>query len=114
MCIDGDNAGHAAEFVNAQLHTLHKIAGDCVSHYESQDIDRSAHPGYDFALREYYYKSKTSHPIKFEFGVPHVEFVCNHDAILHLTIENVTVVSSVETSETTYSGNGLFSSGTAQ
>jgi hypothetical protein len=97
MCIDGNNAGHAAVFVNAQLEALYKVADDCVRHYAEDGIDRSKQSGYDFALREYYhYQSKTSPPIKFEFGKPEVEFVCNHDAILHLTITSVTAPTALE------------------
>ena len=92
MCADGDNARHATDFVNSQLKSLYDIAGDCIEHYGDT---ASKQPGYDFALREYYYKSKTSSPVKFEFGVPEVEFICNHDAILRLDIQNVTSESFV-------------------
>ena len=115
MCIDGDNADHATDFVNAQLHSLYKIAGACIDHYEARDVDRSEQSGYDFALREYYYKSKSSPTIKFEFGHPRVEFVCNHDAILHLSVHSVTVHSTHEAPDIALWGGvlgGLFGLGT--
>lgn len=116
MCINGDNAEHATEFVNAQLRSLYNISGACIEHYDAQDVDRSQQSGYDFALREYYYKSKTSSTIKPEFDLPEVDFVCNHDAILYLKIQNVTVHSTYEASEITLAngglGGGLFGQGT--
>ena len=81
----------AAEFVNDQLWSLCNIAGDCVTHYTSDKTNHALEPGCDFALREFYCKSKNSPVIKFEFLAPHIEFVCNHKAILHPTIQNASL-----------------------
>jgi hypothetical protein len=108
MCIDSNNAAHVTDFVNAQLKSLYKIAGDCIDHYEAEGIDRSKLSGYDFALREYHHNSTASSPAKLEFDEPRVEFVCNHDAILHLTIQNVTVLVTPEPPKSRRPSHTLF------
>jgi hypothetical protein len=84
------NAGYATDFVDAQLTTLYNIACDRIKCYTDKGIDRSEQSGYDFALREYHYKKSTAPSLQvvFEFNVPRIEFICDHYAILHLTIES--------------------------
>lgn len=84
------NARYATDFMDAQLTTLYNIACDRIKCYTDKGIDRSEQSGYDFALREYHYESTGSPPIRvvFEFNVPRVEFICDHYAIIYLTIEN--------------------------
>lgn len=101
MCIDGDNSGHVTEYINAQLQSLHKIAVECLSHYDENHEhggdDPATLPGYDFALAGFYHKQESalsSTRFKARFGAPVVEFICNHDALLHLEIYEATLVTA--------------------
>ncbi|KAF8312219.1 hypothetical protein DL93DRAFT_1325415 [Clavulina sp. PMI_390] len=97
MCIDGDNSEHVTEYINAQLHALHKVNEECHHHYSVDNHDELfALPGYDFALAAFYHKqafSYSNYQFSAKFGAPRVEFVCNHDVLLHLSIHSATLAS---------------------
>lgn len=100
MCIDGDNSGHVTEHINAQLESLHKIALECISHYheshEHGGEDPATLPGYDFTLAGFYHQQNSalsSTRFQARFGVPVVDFICNHDALLHLEIYEATLTT---------------------
>ena len=112
MCIGENNAPHAEHYANAQLGALWDNATECVAHHgkgikppENQRtfflmlkcrwLTRSLLvSGYSFALAEYYYGKHRNTPAATDmmfhasFGKPYIEFICNHDAILHLSLKN--------------------------
>lgn len=98
MCIDGNSASLSVRYLNAQLQALWQNAEECVRHsnwekLKSPEYEKSK---YTRALREFHLLPKRSSqsPSLDElfffatFHEPKLEFVCNHEAILHLKIES--------------------------
>lgn len=90
--MNGNNADHASDYVNSQLSALWRIAGQCAEHYRKDGDDLFALPGYDIVLKEFRYRTGTKKNPIFEFeaafGVPEVEFICNHELLVHLHVES--------------------------
>lgn len=115
MCLDGDNAGHVTEYINAQLRSLHKIAVECFSHYhessEHGGENLATLPGYDFTLAGFYHQQEsTLSSTKFHarFGAPVVDFICNHDALLHLEVYEATLLTARKAPNASSSPYGLY------
>ena len=100
MCHDGNSAPLSARYLNAQLTTLWQNAVQCMSESKnavtdvvSSEFEKSKHTR---ALAQFHYFG--CHPPKYvsstsdlffyaKFGQPDLQFVCNHEALLTLTIE---------------------------
>ena len=105
MCHDNNSASLSVRYLNSQLTALWENAVECVNSVvhdkgvpqwdiRSEKYDRSK---YTRALAEFHFYGKkapkTAVPASefwffARFGRPEVKFVCNHDAVLFLTIEN--------------------------
>ncbi|TCD65183.1 hypothetical protein EIP91_003005 [Steccherinum ochraceum] len=94
MCIGENSAPHAEHYLNAQLGALWENATECVSHH-SKGLKPSDNQKYSFALAEYYFgkhrakghASKADMMFHASFGRPRIEFICNHDAAIHLSLQ---------------------------
>ncbi|THH28534.1 hypothetical protein EUX98_g5660 [Antrodiella citrinella] len=94
MCIGENSAPHAEHYLNAQLGALWENAVECVSHH-GKGLKPSDNQKYSFSLAEYYYgkhrakgqASKADMMFYASFDKPRIEFICNHDAIIHLTLK---------------------------
>lgn len=92
MCIDGNNAHHSIHYINAQLAALHAIASECVAQHVSSGVSISDGQNYDTALAEFDYhagknaRSEGDLLFSASFGAPTLGFICNHDALLDITI----------------------------
>lgn len=107
MCSDENSAPHAAEYLNAQLAVLHKNAQDCLEqHVQARTEENSTslsflcivaigaehgYTGHFYALAEFtvYKPSHGSVDTAFHatFDNPRLEFICDHDVILHLKLK---------------------------
>ncbi|CCM02877.1 uncharacterized protein FIBRA_04991 [Fibroporia radiculosa] len=89
MCVGENCAPQAVHYVNAQLTALYENALDCVKTHDNADKPgehfKYSHALADFSFVDPYIKG---HHTMFQanFGKPRLEFICNHDAVLHLTI----------------------------
>ncbi|KAI0632191.1 hypothetical protein C8Q77DRAFT_1158855 [Trametes polyzona] len=86
MCSDENGASHAVRFLNAQLAAQHQNAKQCLEeHPQSREGDNEEF----YALAEFkILRPGASSPIlSARFGVPILQFICDHDAILSFTIE---------------------------
>ncbi|KZT64494.1 hypothetical protein DAEQUDRAFT_678489 [Daedalea quercina L-15889] len=88
MCVGENCAPQAVHYMNAQLAALYENAVDCIKHH-----DRTNKPAeqfkYSHALAEFTYSlpySRNQTMFHATFDKPHLEFICNHDAILRLKI----------------------------
>lgn len=87
MCLE-NNAEHSVEYFNAQLESLWNISAKCAKHYENVS-DLEEHEKYTFALAQYSAgkgQIKNKRAFSAKFAAPTLEFICNHDVILSLTI----------------------------
>ncbi|KAI0712230.1 hypothetical protein C8Q76DRAFT_845437 [Earliella scabrosa] len=91
MCSDENGAPHAVRYLNAQLAVLHENARKCLEEHEQARTEENKH---FYALAEYtVLKPGTSDTAFYAtFDRPELEFVCDHDAILHLTLANSRLV----------------------
>lgn len=95
MCLGKNSAYHATSYVKAQLEVLHKNAKEC---FNEVGEDLGALERYDFALAEFYASLedrfntglKKNARFRATFGVPKLEFICNHEAVLTLDIASAT------------------------
>jgi hypothetical protein len=95
MCFDGSNsAAHSVRYLNAQLLALWQNASECVKRHGQRLQPGPAHK-YAFALAEFHYGAHRPHTPAIEdlhfyasFGQPSLEFICNHEAVLHLKLKS--------------------------
>ncbi|PIL22499.1 hypothetical protein GSI_15188 [Ganoderma sinense ZZ0214-1] len=86
MCSDENGAPHAARYLNAQLAVLHENAQKCL---EEHDQARTVENKHFYALAEFTVHKPGHIDSAFHamFGKPELEFVCNHDVIIHLHLK---------------------------
>jgi hypothetical protein len=98
MCLDGNFAPASVRYLNSQLSALWQNAVACASHFgtkASVDLSSSAYikSRYTRSLAQWHYAGEqpVRGPIRKEdllfsgsFGQPKLQFVCNHEVILHL------------------------------
>ena len=99
MCHDGNSATQSVRYLNAQVISLYQNAADCVEscgtllNFKSEEYDKTK---YSRSLAQYHYigpKPKqviSTQELFFfaNFAAPKVTFICNHEAILYLTIKD--------------------------
>ncbi|EED84148.1 predicted protein [Postia placenta Mad-698-R] len=87
MCVGENCAPQAVHYMNAQLAALYDNARACLDdhHVTEKKLEETR---YSHALAEYKYFDGHKDEPKFSasFDKPWVEFICNHDVILHLKI----------------------------
>ena len=98
MCLNGNSAPLSTRYLNSQLTTLWQNAIQCVDEKShtldvySDEYEKTKHAR---ALAEYHYfslKSSASAQSTADFffysrfGQPELKFICNHEAVLTLTI----------------------------
>ncbi|EIW59593.1 uncharacterized protein TRAVEDRAFT_121066 [Trametes versicolor FP-101664 SS1] len=98
MCSDENGAPHAVRYLNAQLAVLHENAVKCLeTHPQARGEDNRQYN----ALAEFtaqrpgaasYMPSETDSLFHACFKAPELRFVCDHDVLLHLTVEKGHVV----------------------
>ncbi len=106
MCSDENGAPHAVRYLNAQLAALHENAQKCLEEHDqaqseensmlpftfgfivtaSAEHDRTEH---FYALAEFTVHKPGSIDTAFyaTFGKPALEFLCDHDVIIHFTLK---------------------------
>ncbi|KAI0754908.1 hypothetical protein C8Q80DRAFT_1094717 [Daedaleopsis nitida] len=91
MCSDENGAPHAVRYLNAQLAVLHENARRCLDEHEQARTEESKHY---HALAEYTLQKPGTSDIAFQasFDKPELDFVCDHDAILHLRLSNCRLI----------------------
>ena len=99
MCHDGNSAPLSARYLNSQLTTLWQNAVQCVQESGDNGLDVVSHE-YDknkftHALAQYqYFGSKAPTTVRStgdfffyaKFGQPDLQFLCNHEAVLTLSV----------------------------
>lgn len=100
MCRDGNSASLSTRYLNGQLVNLWENATECIRECEhtvswsSEDYEQSS---YTRALAQYHFFGKrparaitSTDDLLFcaAFGKPELKFICNHEAVLYLTVEN--------------------------
>ncbi|PSS11038.1 hypothetical protein PHLCEN_2v3334 [Hermanssonia centrifuga] len=101
MCHDGNSASLSVRYLNAQLSALWENATECVKEsgsnvldVKSQEYEKSK---YTRALAQFHYLGKkapktisSTEDLLFyaTFDKPQLKFVCNHEAVLSLTIKS--------------------------
>lgn len=98
MCLDNNTASLSVRYMNAQLHALWENAKECASqgHYSDFKSTEYEKSKYTRAIGEYHYLPKKAQKglhneelfFFAKFAAPKLEFICNHEAVLHLTIES--------------------------
>ncbi|TFK51257.1 hypothetical protein OE88DRAFT_1629687 [Heliocybe sulcata] len=94
MCLGENNADHASHYINAQLGALYENAIQCTQRQESSHLKAYERVRYDFALAEWFYAPRHKSSVAAvedmlfaaEFDRPNLEFICNHEAVIHLRI----------------------------
>ncbi|EKM50129.1 uncharacterized protein PHACADRAFT_153519 [Phanerochaete carnosa HHB-10118-sp] len=93
MCVGENNAPQAQHYLNAQLGALYENAVGCVERH-GKGLQPDADHKYSFAPAEFYYgkhrrgqASKADMMFYTSFGKPKLEFICNHDVIIRLTLK---------------------------
>ena len=96
MCFEGNSASLSSTYLNSQLASLWKNAVTCSDNGDVKANSLDFHKSkYTRALAEYHYirEGVIEYPLTSDllfhasFLTPHLKFVCNHDAILFLTIK---------------------------
>ncbi|KAJ7710708.1 hypothetical protein B0H17DRAFT_1223880 [Mycena rosella] len=100
MCNDGNSAPQSIRYLNAQLAALWENADDCAKQAGKNPNFKSEHwekGKYTRALAQYHHLGKKSASkiagvkdllFSASFGKPTLEVICNHEVVLHLTIED--------------------------
>lgn len=100
MCLDGNSAPASVRYLNAQLSASWKNAAECAAHYRDQttvDLSSDSYKKSQYmrSLAEFHYGGAyhTRGQIRKDlllfngsFGEPRLQFICNHEAILHLRL----------------------------
>ncbi|KAJ3522697.1 hypothetical protein NM688_g8838 [Phlebia brevispora] len=99
MCHDGNGASFSSRYLNGQFANLWENAIECIRQcgatpdWQSEHYEKDA---YTRALAQYHFFGKRSvrtinstDDLLFHaaFGKPELKFICNHEAVLYLTIE---------------------------
>ncbi|KAF9516569.1 hypothetical protein BS47DRAFT_1390620 [Hydnum rufescens UP504] len=92
MCLNGNNATHVSHYLNAQLTALWENSRECVHHYgDTVKLDDSHKYSTAFAQfsvgRAKGLSSEEEYSFFASFGQPRLQFLCNHDVVLHLRVE---------------------------
>lgn len=101
MCFEGNSAPLSAAYLNSQLAILWQNAVDCARDEDVNQVDLNSHEfhksRYTRALAYYHHigerTSKTSWtletlPFYAVFDKPDLQFICNHEAIISLTVQS--------------------------
>ncbi|OBZ69011.1 hypothetical protein A0H81_11374 [Grifola frondosa] len=90
----GENmARQAVRYLNAQLGALHENAETFLDEHEDTQLEENRN---SYALAQFFSPNTSSPLFHASFAKPTVDFICNHDAILHLEIkEGYTTSKSV-------------------
>ncbi|GJE95840.1 hypothetical protein PsYK624_120300 [Phanerochaete sordida] len=101
MCFQGNAAPMSASYINSQLAILWKNAHDCAADEVHGNTDPSPNAGtksaYTRALYEYQYIPESHAGLNIArsdahfyatFGQPELKFICNHEAVLSLTLKS--------------------------
>ncbi|PIL22598.1 hypothetical protein GSI_15287 [Ganoderma sinense ZZ0214-1] len=86
MCSDENGAPHAVRYLNAQLAVLHENAQKCLEEHDQARTEENKH---FYALAEFTVYKPGSIDTAFHatFGKPELEFLCDHDVIIHFNIK---------------------------
>ncbi|KAI0335832.1 hypothetical protein GY45DRAFT_1239802 [Cubamyces sp. BRFM 1775] len=93
MCSDENGAPHAVRYLNSQLAVLHQNAQKCLAEHPQAVSGENKH---FYALAEFAVlrpgvtsqaPSESNTLFHARFKAPTLEFICDHDVLLHLTIE---------------------------
>ncbi|EMD37679.1 hypothetical protein CERSUDRAFT_105605 [Gelatoporia subvermispora B] len=94
MCVGENNAPQAVHYINSQLSALYDNALSCIRDHNNaqrhEETYRYAHAlaGFDYGrFRAGELINQEEMMFHVEFGKPYLEFICNHDLILHLKIK---------------------------
>ena len=114
MCSDENGAPHAVRYLNSQLTVLHQNAQKCLAEHPQAITEENSkaqilpssivtYSGFISDLPEHFYAlagfavlrpgvtsqvpSETNALFHARFKAPTLEFICDHDVLLHLTIE---------------------------
>ncbi|OCH91887.1 hypothetical protein OBBRIDRAFT_727931 [Obba rivulosa] len=93
MCVGENNAPQAVHYINSQLSALYDNALSCIrdhgnaQRYEEQYRYAHALAGFDYGRFRGELIDYEEMMFHAEFAKPHLEFICNHDVILHLKIK---------------------------
>ncbi|PCH40165.1 hypothetical protein WOLCODRAFT_68457 [Wolfiporia cocos MD-104 SS10] len=91
MCVGENCAPQAVHYINAQLAALYDNALSCIETHEnahkSEDRFKYSHALAEYSFSEPHSKGQYS-LFQASFGTPRLEFICNHDAVLVLKINN--------------------------
>ena len=106
MCSDENSAPHAVRYLNAQLAVLHQNAQKCLEEHDQARTEENSTLLYSFlsavassveynrtehfyALAEFTVYKPGSIDTAFHatFGKPELEFLCDHDVIIHFNIK---------------------------
>ncbi|KAH9934103.1 hypothetical protein B0H21DRAFT_834949 [Amylocystis lapponica] len=91
MCVGENCAPQSAHYINAQLTALYQNALDCLENHENADRPQKQYQ-YANALAQFSLPvsdvggQAKANLFRASFDKPQLEFVCNHDVILHLRI----------------------------
>ncbi|KAI0700948.1 hypothetical protein BC835DRAFT_323570 [Cytidiella melzeri] len=94
MCYADNSADHVTQYLNAQYDALWCNATACVKKLNPQRQPDKREHRYAFALARYFYgkhrpgSQPSLQDLMFHasFGKPSLQFICNHEALLHLSI----------------------------
>ena len=100
MCLEGNSAPLSIRYLNAQLSSLWENARHCVKHSGVELHDVKSHEyeksKYTRALAQYQFfgkkipkvvRSTKDFLFYASFGKPELKFICNHEAVLFLTVQ---------------------------
>ena len=106
MCSDENGAPHAVRYLNAQLAVLHENAQKCLDEHDPARTEENSafsflsvfvkvssaehnDVGHFYALAEFMVHKPGSTDAAFHatFGKPELEFLCDHDVIIHLNLK---------------------------
>lgn len=100
MCHDGNSASLSVRYLNSQLTSLWENAVECTeegghthdfasAHYEKSKYTRALAQYHFFGNRALKMVDSTDDLLFFAtFAKPELKFICNHEAVLCVTVEN--------------------------
>ena len=92
MCV-GNRAEGSANFINGQFHTLYENAARCAAKHARDGRPTDSAVEFGTSLSQFYspdlydVRGKREHLFFSKFKAPRVDFVCNHEVILTLTLD---------------------------
>ncbi|KAH9941697.1 uncharacterized protein BXZ73DRAFT_22216, partial [Epithele typhae] len=90
MCSDENGAHHTLLYLNAQLEALYNSAKHCLAEHSGSRRPESRMFSHNYALAKYSASGLDgTFDVAFHatFGRPVLQFICGHDAVLHLTLD---------------------------